>query len=292
MIGVRLQGGLGNQLFQYAAGLRLALRHRTALTLDLRGLADSGAETRRRFELDAFAIEARRAGRLPRSAVGRWVSRARRRIAELRAAPPPLGLQPMVERGYAFDPALLDAPDDVYLRGYWQSEKYFTDVEPAVRAHLRIVPPPAPEIEAWARRLSRVEAVAVHVRRGDYVTNAMHQRFHGVLPADYYRAAVAEMIRRVPRAELFVFSDDAAWCESSLALPCPFTVMDGAARPGYEDLRLMSRCRHHVIANSTFSWWGAWLARAPGGIVMAPRRWFLDATMDTRDLTPASWILR
>ena len=290
MIGVRLQGGLGNQLFQYAAALRLALRHRTTVTLDLRGLGDSGAETRRRFELDAFAIEANRVGRPANSVLGRWVGRARRRIGALRGSSRPLGLQLIVERGRAFDSALLDAPDDVYLQGYWQSEKYFKDVEPVVRAQLRIVPSPAPEIEEWVRRLPRVETVAIHVRRGDYVTSRSNRRFHGVLPAEYYRAAVSEVVRRVPRPEFFVFSDDAAWCQSSLALPCRFTVMDGSARRSYEDLRLMSLCRNHIIANSAFSWWGAWLATAPGGVVIAPRRWFLGSTVDTRDLTPASWI--
>jgi hypothetical protein len=290
MIGVRLQGGLGNQLFQYAAGLRLALRHRTILTLDLRWLGDSGTETRRRFELDAFAIEARRVGRPADSALGRRIGRACRRIGALREAWHPLGLRSLVERGHAFNSALLDAPDDVYLQGYWQSEKYFKDVEPVVRAQLRIVPSPAPAITEWVHELPRVEAVAIHVRRGDYLTSPSNRRFHGVLPAEYYRAAVAEVVRHVPRPEFFVFSDDAAWCESSLALPCRFTVMDGSARRSYEDLRLMSLCRHHVVANSAFSWWGAWLANAPGGVVIAPRRWFLDSTVDTRDLTPASWI--
>jgi hypothetical protein len=290
MIGVRLQGGLGNQLFQYAAGLRLALRHRTGLTLDLGGLGSSGARTRRRFELNAFAIEACRVGKPVESALGRSIGRARRRIAALRGSPRPLGLRPIVERGPAFDPALLDAPDGVYLEGYWQSEKYFKDVEPVVRAQLRIVPPPASEIEEWVRELPRVEAVAIHVRRGDYVTSPANRRFHGALPAEYYRAAVAEVLRRVPRPEFFVFSDDPAWCASSLALPCRVTVMAGSARRSYEDLRLMSLCRNHVIANSAFSWWGAWLAGAPDGLVIAPRQWFLDSTVDTRDLTPPSWV--
>jgi hypothetical protein len=289
MIGVRLQGGLGNQLFQYAVGLRLALRHRTTLTLDLSALGESGVETARRFELDAFAIEARRVSTPTRFRLGSWAGRARRRIGALRGDRGPLGLRRIVERGYAFDATLLDAPDDVYLEGYWQSEKYFQDAEPVLRSQLRFVPSPDPDIREWMRRLQRVEAVAIHVRRGDYVTGSHHSRVHGVLPIDYYRAAVTELSRRTSRPEFFVFSDDLGWCASNLRLPCPFTVVDGARGRSRDDLRLMTLCRHHVVANSAFSWWGAWLGASAPGIVIAPHRWFLDATIDTRDLIPADW---
>jgi hypothetical protein len=222
--------------------------------------------------------------------VGKWTDRARRWTGALRGNPGPLGLRRIVEQGHAFEPALLDAPDDVYLDGYWQSEKYFKDAEPVLRSQLRFVPPPAPGIREWIPQLQRGEAVAIHVRRGDYVTSRVNRYVHGILPIEYYRAAVTELAQRASRPRFFVFSDDPGWCEAHLRLPYTFTVIRGSPGGSHEHLRLMSLCRHYIIANSSFSWWGAWLGSAPPGIVIAPCRWFRGASVDTPDLVPAHWI--
>jgi hypothetical protein len=129
------------------------------------------------------------------------------------------------------------------------------------------------------------------VRRGDYVANASTHEYHGVCSPEYYEAAQKLLAHRLGAIELFVFSDDADWVERHLRFfgPATFVKHNGPAQD-YEDLRLLSLCRHHIIANSTFSWWGAWLCRHVEKLVIAPKRWFQGARHSTDDLIPQQWI--
>ena len=132
--------------------------------------------------------------------------------------------------------------------------------------------------------------IILPLRRGDYVSNPETRRVHGVCNLDYYRQCISLITERITNPLFFVFSDDPGWIIEKLRLdyPTTFVIHNDAAR-NYEDLRLMSLCRHHIIANSSFSWWGAWLCTCPGKIVMAPKRWFKELSRDTRDLLPESW---
>ena len=197
----------------------------------------------------------------------------------------------IVERAFTFDPDVLRTTRrNIYLQGYWQSEKYFRDIRPMLQRDLTVKTEPDAANAAMAGRIRRVESVSLHVRRGDYVSNEVTTRVHGVMDPDYYRRAAEDLGARVRQPHFFVFSDEPQWAREHLELGHPTTVVDlnGPDR-SCEDLRLMRLCRHHIIANSSFSWWGAWLSDGPDPVVIAPKRWFRESEHDTRDLIPDRW---
>jgi hypothetical protein len=270
----RLGGGLGHQLFQYAAGRRLSLARGAPLQLD-RSALDAAAYALAPFAIvEAFAPANARAAFEANTMAERAVRFLRRRHLA-------------AERSPRFDPAVLELPGDVYLEGQWQSEQYFGDVAPILRRELTWKAPP----QSWAAdilaRLASQPGVAVHVRRGGA---------NGACPVGYYRRAWRLIKERVPDPWFLVFADDPAWARAQLTFlePARF-VSDPGHRLDHEELWLMTKCRHHVIANSAFSWWGAWLAgvshqaSAARQIVVAPDRWFADPGKDGRDVVPPSW---
>lgn len=194
----------------------------------------------------------------------------------------------VVEPHFQHWAAIREAPAHCYLMGYWQSEKYFQGVAPTIRADFAFRSPLAGRNEALANDILGLNAVSLHVRRGDYVNDRTTAATHGVCSLDYYRKAIQYMEDRVDNPVVFVFSDDMPWVRQHLALPLPVRYVEHNER-AYDDMHLMSLCKHHVIANSSFSWWGAWLNPAPRKIVVAPRQWFA-VDRRTEDLLPASWV--
>lgn len=294
MIIVKLMGGLGNQMFQYAAARRLSLKHGCALKLDLSCLsASSAVATPRSYELDHFCISAEIASPLDVSVfVGhseQFLKNGLKYLLFKRDLAKPSG-KVFQERHFQFNSALLDAPDNVYLDGYWQSEKYFMDTAEAIRKDFDFTQFSDEQNIRLADIISKVQAVSIHVRRGDYVSNPAASAFHCTCPAAFFYAAMELVVQQVDNPHFFIFSDDIHWCRKNINSSYPITFLDhnGDDR-AYEDLRLMSMCRHHITANSSFSWWGAWLNPRPDKIVIAPMRWFNDPTIDTSDLMPASW---
>jgi len=288
MILTRISGGLGNQMFQYAAGRRLALVRGTGLLLDLSPIDDPRVKTPRRYELHAYPIRATIASAAELEAIA-----ARRDSLAARIARRACGgrRDAATERHFHFDPEVLDLPDGSCLQGYWQSERYFADAADDVRRELTLERPAAARNALLLERIESCNAVSVHVRRGDYVTVAQAHATHGLCSLDYYRGAARYLAERVADPVFFAFSDDPDWVRENLRLEGETVVVDhNGPDAGPEDLRLMSRCAHHVIANSTFSWWGAWLDPRPDKVVVAPERWFQDGARDTSDLVPASWI--
>lgn len=289
MIAVTLMGGLGNQLFQYAAGRALALRHDTELLLDLSYLRgpQTGA-TARRFELDCFAFRAelvdgvrsyeRPPEGLPLKA--RLRSHALARTTRYRV---------LRQKGMDFQPAFFDAEDFTHLVGFWQSEAYLAEAAETLRDELRFVVEESARDRELLGKIRGTPTVSVHVRRGDYTTTSGAAGFHGLLGSDYYAAALEEVTRQVGEVHAFVFSDDPSWCRDNLRLGMPTTVVDHNRGRGYADLRLLAACRHHVIANSSFSWWGAWLGEGEGSIVVAPRRWVVRDDLETGHVVPTRW---
>lgn len=287
MIITQLLGGLGNQLFQYAIGRALAVRHGTELRLDTTAFDGYPLRT---YALDHLFIEGtllsdaeRRAMGIRRAATSRLGRLAERLFG---AATIPV----VRERRFEFDPEVLDAPETCYLQGYWQSPRYFAGVEAQIRRELSVRDPLAGQNLEVAGRIAACPAVSVHVRRGDYAANPVTNRYHGTCGPEYYAAAEALLQGEVGDLRLFVFSDDPDWAVENLRFRSPVTVLrhNGPERD-YEDLRLMTLCRHHIIANSTFSWWGAWLCPHPGKIVVAPKIWFKQANHGTADLIPQEW---
>lgn len=279
----RLIGGLGNQLFQYAAARRISLRSGLPLKLDLGGFESYALRT---YRLGAFRIAATRAASdevlaLRGPALGPVLERL----------PLPRRRTHVKERHFHFDSRILAIRGPAYLAGYWQSERYFADVAENIRAEITVDAAPAGDNAETLRAIESGESVCVHVRRGDYVTNKRAQRRHGACSLEYYGEAVAGIRERVERPHYFVFSDDPAWARANLSFDGPVRFVDhNGPDHDFEDLRLMSRCRHHIIANSTFSWWGAWLARRAGQVVIAPKRWFASGKHDARDVYPEAWL--
>jgi hypothetical protein len=269
-----LVGGLGNQMFQYAAGRALALRRGCELQLDA-GWLESGSTVT--YALGCFPIEA--------EVISAYRHRRRQRALEL------LGLAPPVRRhtAFRFDEEVLELPGRIRLVGYWQSEKYFKDHEAAIRSEFTRKDPLDEPNVATAAEIEAATAVCVHVRRGDYVSDRQINRYHGVLPLEYYISAVELVLRSVPDAHFFVFSDDIGWCRANLSIGGQTTFVDHNRNQPADDLRLMALCRHHIIANSTFSWWGAWLATAEDPIVIAPKQWAVAEDVGP-DLIPKRWI--
>ncbi len=286
-----LNGGLGNQMFQYAAGRALALRRNSILRLDISGFASY--DLHRVFELHRiFACPAELASAADVGRLLGWQCRplfrrlmARPGLAALRRG------EFAVEPHFHYWPGINEVPQDCCLAGYWQSEKYFQDQAPTIRVDFAFKAPMSGENQEIADRIAQGKAVSVHVRRGDFVSNPKSNAIHGVCPVDYYRAAIRYMAEHIESPDFFVFSDDMAWVKDQLKLDFPWQAVEhNQGAESYNDMRLMSLCQHHIIANSSFSWWGAWLAVNPSKIVIAPRRWFLNARHDDSDLIPHAWI--
>lgn len=294
MVTVFLRGGLGNQMFQYAAGLGLARRNHARLVFDTTLLRDRFPRheiTFREYALDIFTIApeftvlSKISSRIP--VPGLWVA-GDLALMKLRDA---LGIQKVMKEKQEciFDPAVFHAGDNTLLWGFWQVPKYFSDVEEELRAAFRFRHSLAGVAADIAREMEKTNAVALHVRCADYLL-PKYRGLYGATDLGYYEKAVAYIADRVKNHALFVFSDDIAWCKAHFHFPYPMTFVDRASEGAKSSfhLQLMSLCKHNIIANSSFSWWGAWLNRNPQKIVIAPKRWTLDAESD--DVIPENWV--
>jgi hypothetical protein len=293
VITVSLIGGLGNQMFQYAAAKALADRHRVRLAFDLSGFSDS-RYTSRCFLLNHLRVPEETAAYFFRV---KWAGRIDRLLGRVGPAKPPQSPQSYSEPHFHYDPAFEALGSHTAVFGYFQSERYFGRIARKLRKWLA---PRESLTGAAGDMLVRIKAsrlpVSVHVRRGDYL-NPGTAEIHGILGESYYREALGRLegaIRGEP--ELFVFSDDPAAAEQALNFVPRSRLVHvcGAPERPWEDMALMAHCQHHVIANSSFSWWGAWLNGRPQKTVVAPRAWFAPDELkrrNTNDLYPASWIV-
>lgn len=288
MIIVRIMGGLGNQMFQYATGRRLAAIHGAVLKLDI---SDFKNYTLHDYGLPAFNIkesiatqEEIRLFKEPEA------SSLKKKIKKLVGYPNKLGISHIRESQYHFDPAILTMHDSVYLDGYWQSEKYFSDISEIIRNEFTVTLPQTGKNLTLAQQMTSCESISLHVRRGDYVTDEKTNTIHGTCDLDYYARCIERVAQEVHRPCFFIFSDDPEWAEKNLKITHPVTfISHNGPKKNYEDLRLMSQCRHHIIANSSFSWWGAWLNKYPNKLVLSPSRWFKEEKFNTKDLIPSTW---
>jgi hypothetical protein len=277
---IRMQGGLGNQLFQYALGRALELAHHRTVRYDLSWF---GNQQLRRYELDRFRT-------LVPFATAEQIERARRRPFWARALDAVRARIPTTYRT-GFDPAVLRTNAPAYLDGYWQSERYFADISDQLRTELTVANAPEGRNAEELHRILQEPTVSLHVRRGDYVADRRANAFHGTASLDYYRRALDQIRSIQPDARLLVFSDDIPWVRTNVQTDFPTTYVDwNGPEQAYEDLRLMAACRHHIIANSSFSWWGAWLDPSPQKLVLAPERWYSDPAVRTVDHIPISWV--
>lgn len=295
--------GLGNQMFLYAAAKALALRHKTRLLADMSYYSDESqrklpAEAGRRFyELDRFNVTTEELPGYEGMIIRRV--RSRRFLKKMHAIVPCLVCRALgsrrhfvhyCEKGPRFDKTVLRLPDNVILEGYFVSYKYFEDCGDVIRRDLAFRQPPDGANQNLLNEIAAVNAVSIHVRRGDYITNKVVTERFGLCSLDYYRRAVQHVAQKVQAPVFYVFSDDPEWSQQHLKIdyPCVY-VTHNTLEKGYEDIRLMTACKHNIIANSTFSWWGAWLNPNPDKAVVCPTPAFdqLDITDD--DWYPPTW---
>lgn len=263
MIITNLTGGLGNQMFQYATGRRLAIKHKTQLKLHFTNALFC---TQRSYELDCFNIKAEIATKEDLKKMGIISNRILNRIIYLFDQRLHLRFNRKIitERESVFDPKILSLPDNIYLQGYWQNEKYFKDVEDQIRQDFTFIKPVNKYSQQLANLISESNSVSIHVRRGDFLKYNSSQ----ILGMDYYNHAINKIKRRIKKPVFFVFSDDIQWCKDHLQIKNKTIYIE--KNPSYEDMRLMSLCKHNIIANSSFSSWGARLNKNKNKIVIGP----------------------
>lgn len=288
MIIAILKGGLGNQLFQYAFGRNLARIHNTVLKLDI---SDFQGASRIPYYLSHFNIQENFASPEeiknlidPRQTViDKW-------IYSLFHNRPKITKNHIVVKSPHFDPGFLKLPDNVYINGYFQSEKYFIDIVNIIRNEFKVKYELAGKNKDIAEMMKTVSSVGIGVRRGDYVTDPKANQTHGVCSLDYYYHCIEQINLKVKCPHFFVFSDDIDWCRNNLKVKYPINYIDHPQDKPYDKLRLMSFCKHYIISNSSFDWWGAWLAPNKDKIVFAPEKWFARGDINTDGIIPDNWI--
>lgn len=290
-------------MFQYAAGKSLAIRLGTALKLETSLLRHS---SNRPYLLKHYNIEEKFVSNREGYAVSgipiTFFQKLHNRVVEkfanynqiqkiLKSKMFQYQLSSYKEPHYHYDKNLMRLNDNVCIEGYWQSERYFIDISDTIKKEFTV----KNRIEGKDRKILEMiesnNSVAIHFRRGDYIPLNGKEDYHGICDIDYYLRAVDYLINRVNNPHYFIFSDDCEWVKKKCSFLNPVTVVDhNEVEKCHEDMRLMAMCKHNIMANSTFSWWGSWLNPNHRKIVIAPMKWFVNKTNRLKDLIPEKWI--
>ncbi|MGY3211649.1 alpha-1,2-fucosyltransferase [Mucilaginibacter sp. HD30] len=288
---IKLQGGLGNQMFQYAAARGL-VNGVAEVGLDtgflLAHSSDTAHFTAREFELGIFrnlsvySATAHKLSLFKSQAIYYKLLRAFQRRKPIYIKQP--------------DANYMALPDfqqyQIYLEGYFQSAKYFEHIRQQLLNDFEF---PALDDDNKALQAginTTINAVSIHIRRGDYVRSSAIRDVHGLIPLSYYKQAIAYLKAKYDQLTFYVFSDDISWAKENLNLPNAYFISHNTGKESWKDMALMTKCTHHIIANSSFSWWGAWLAQRPGTTI-APAQWFnpRQVIFNIDDYIPKNWIV-
>lgn len=298
MIIVKLTGGLGNQMFQYAAAKKIALLHKTILKSDI---LEYQSGNLRRYELGCFELDLQVAvseeielfiGKDPKINFKKIKYKITRFFKEYKYIKQP-------QFYYQYHSGILASSPNTYLEGYWQSEKYFESIDQKIRHDFTFKSPLSGKNKILAEQIVNENSVSIHIRRGDYINNDTTNEFHGLCSIEYYKNSIRYMQENTDQPGFYIFSDDSDWVKENLRIensPVVF-VADNKNENSFEDMRLMSLCKHNIIANSSFSWWAAWLNANPAKMVLAPEKWFnpesrwyVQYKINTSDILPEKWI--
>jgi hypothetical protein len=295
---VYISGGLGNQMFQYAFGRYLSLKNNVPLKLDLSLFADNNPKTGftpRKYALDIFNISAAiaRERELPFFSRGHFSGKWGYIIETIRETRMGDIIQrrllngPGYEQHFQFDEKALLLGENVYLNGYWQSEKYFKPAADIIRADFTLNKPLSNQSQILSKEIGDSNSVCMHVRRSDYVGHALHD----IVDKDYYKRALELLVKEHPVDKIYIFSDDIEWCKNNMNFNVNVMFVDEtyAGEKDSEHFALMTACKHFIIPNSSYSWWAAWLGNYAQKQVIAPKRWFADAAINTADIAPEDW---
>lgn len=301
MIIVKLIGGLGNQMFQYSLGRALSVKNKTGLKLDISGY---GINKLHNYSLSHFNIAESFASKAdiekllcdpkmllndPKILLEKLLAQKTQPFASSKRYTAEKKF--IAEKCFQFDNKILQLKDNFYLDGYWQSEKYFRGIKNIIYKDFTVKNELSGKDLEIHQIIKEKDSISLHIRRGDYVNNQVTNKVNGTCSLDYYNQSAAYIAEKSKKPHFFIFSDDPAWVKDNLKLPYPMTFVNhNNAETNFEDMRLMSLCNHNIIANSSFSWWGAWLNKHKDKIVIAPARWLRDDSKNTRDVIPAGWI--
>src|SRR3989339_1105405 len=286
MIITKLTGGLGNQLFQYAIGRNLIYINGSDLKLDGSEYDVSNKGNFRHYALDKFNTiqnfaSKKETNNFKFGVFKKWLYKSG--IVKNKNY--------FLEKKFNFDKEILKIKDNAFLQGYWQSEKYFIGIRDILLQEFSLKENIELKFGEILKEINESNSVSIDVRRGDYVKNPKNLSFHGVCSPKYYSESTSKIASLIEKPVFFVFSDDIEWVKENLNITFPVVYLSGIKNiKSYEELVLMSKCKHNIIANSSFSWWGAWLNTNQKKIVIAPKRWFNDVKLDTTDLIPENWI--
>jgi hypothetical protein len=290
MIVVRLMGGLGNQLFQYATGRHLAYLNNTELFVDTSFLqATIENNTPRNYELGSFNVVSNIADeKLLHSFHGCEFSATDLLLTKIIS----LGKYNKYKfDDYGFDEHLLELKGNYYLRGFFQSEKYFNAIQEIIREELTVKSEFITKDESLIQNIKVQNSVSIHIRRGDYIRNLSSMEAHGLCSKDYYTKSIEFIKRELGNdVHFYLFTDDAKWVQNEMHWEINSTLIEN--KTTIEDFYLMSLCKHNIIANSTFSWWAAWLNNYPDKKVILPKHWLNNLLSETIQIAPKNWIIK
>jgi len=304
MIITKLKGGLGNQMFQYATGFALALKNKTEQKIDISGYDKNNGDTPRKFTLNIFNISSSIA--LSEEIILVRKNNPWSKLIYL--------IKTKILRKYYLDfhPDLfkkintkIENGQSVYLEGNFQSEKNFVEFAPQIRQEFTFKKEFFNDkVKQLAEVIQKENAISIHIRRGDYVNDKKTNQYHGVCPIEYYKEAI-ELIKEkisqqknAPHNEpaFYIFTDDEKWVTENFVRPeflkliPTYVNVSKNHLKDHEEMYLMSQCQHHIIANSSFSWWGAWLNKKSDKIVIAPEKWVNKKPNPHPNIIPETWI--
>ena len=289
MVIVKLMGGLGNQMFQYAAAKALSVRHEVTLKVDLSFLNDRSTRenfTFREYELNCFDNSIQIATTKELSIF----NPPNNIISSLKSV---LGISMPIryyENTFKYNESFSELPNEILLEGYFQSEKYFIQIRSLLLQDFKWRSPATGVNLSLIEKIKSTNSVSIHIRRGDFAENKVINSIHGLCDISYYKRAISHINLKMENVFFFIFSDDINWAKKEIGITSNVVYVDhNIGKESYWDMRLMSYCKHNIIANSSFSWWAGWLNENQSKIVCAPEKWFNNENMDTSDLIPRSW---
>ena len=296
MVIVKLMGGLGNQMFQYAFGFYLSQKNKTKLKLDLNFLNDRSSEKKisfREFDLTLFNITETAIAETQEIELYTGISSENKRFDfKTRFKRKLLHPNHIIDYSLNFNNRHKNVSGNIYLEGYFQSLSYFNEIEDLVRNEFKFKQPILPVSTELLNKINSTDSVCLNVRRTDYMDENTSKNIQGFIGLEYYFNAVNILKEKLNNIHLFIFSDDMEWCKNNLNfdLPMHFILDEHNGEKYGNKFQLMTMCKHFIIPNSTFAWWAAWLSSNKDKIVIAPKKWLNDPNNNTKDIVPSTWI--